>query len=140
MKDAQIERNGTTAKVTWKPASKDLGSLSEQGITGKFIVQYDIERELNAGQVLVMNGYFVHFFAPTNLPPLRKHVIFVLDISGSMWGRKMEQLKEAMTKILADLNSDDYLNIITFSSDVNVRFRKHAGPQNKNSQIAFNNF
>lgn len=115
-----IQRNGTTASVTWKPVSKDLASLLEQGVTGKFIVQYDIERELNAGQVLVNNGYFVHFFAPTNLPPLRKHVVFILDVSGSMWGRKIEQLKEAMNKILGDLNSDDYLNIITFSSDVNV--------------------
>lgn len=66
-----------------------------------------------------MNGYFVHFFAPENLKPLRKHVVFVLDTSGSMWGRRIEQLKEAMTKILADLTPDfDYFNILTFASDV----------------------
>ena len=70
----------------------------------------------------VMNGYFVHFFAPANLPPLKKHVVFVLDTSGSMWGRRMEQLKEAMNKILADLTPDDFFNIFTFSSEVVVRF------------------
>lgn len=68
-----------------------------------------------------MEGYFVHFFAPENLKPLRKHVVFILDISGSMWGRKMEQLKEAQKKILDDLNADDFFNIITFSGDVFVR-------------------
>jgi len=67
-----------------------------------------------------MNGYFVHFFAPENLPSLRKHVVFVLDTSGSMWGRRMEQLKEAMNQILADLTPDDFFNIFTFSSEVVV--------------------
>jgi secreted protein with Ig-like and vWFA domain len=67
-----------------------------------------------------MNGYFVHFFAPENLKPLRKHVVFVLDTSGSMWGRRMEQLKKAMSKILADLSTEDFFNILTFSSDVIV--------------------
>ncbi len=67
-----------------------------------------------------MEGFFVHFFAPENLQPLRKHVVFILDVSGSMWGRKMEQLKESQKKILDDLNHDDFFNIITFSSDVFV--------------------
>lgn len=69
-----------------------------------------------------MNGYFVHFFAPPDLPPLKKHIVFVLDTSGSMWGRRMEQLKEAMNQILADLTPDDFFNIFTFSSNVVVGF------------------
>lgn len=38
-----------------------------------------------------MNGYFVHFFAPTGLPKGQKTVAFVLDKSGSMYGRKFQQ-------------------------------------------------
>jgi len=68
----------------------------------------------------VNDGYFVHFFAPTNLKPLHKHIVFVLDVSGSMGGRKIEQLKEAMQKILDDLNDGDYFNIIEFSYSVTV--------------------
>jgi hypothetical protein len=68
-----------------------------------------------------MEGYFVHFFAPEDLKPLRKHVVFILDISGSMWGRKMDQLKDSQKKILEDLSTEDFFNIITFSSDVFVR-------------------
>jgi Mg-chelatase subunit ChlD len=68
----------------------------------------------------ISDGYFVHFFAPEDLPPLRKHVIFVLDVSGSMSGRKISQLKEAMTTILSDLNQGDLFSIVTFSTSVQV--------------------
>jgi len=40
----------------------------------------------------VSDGHFVHFFAPTNLSPLPKNIVFVIDISGSMWGVKMKQV------------------------------------------------
>lgn len=69
----------------------------------------------------VDEGYFVHFFAPEFLPKLRKHVVFVLDYSGSMEGRKLDQLKEAMIKILSDISSDDYFSIVIFQSYVEVR-------------------
>lgn len=69
----------------------------------------------------VNEGYFVHFFSPEELKPLKKHAIFVLDVSGSMDGRKIEQLREAMTAILDDLKEGDYFNLIAFSSDIKVR-------------------
>jgi uncharacterized protein YegL len=64
-----------------------------------------------------MDGYFVHFFAPDFLPTLPKHVIFVIDISGSMFGEKMKQTKDAMVTILDDLTEKDFFNIIVFSDD-----------------------
>jgi len=68
-----------------------------------------------------MEGYFVHYFAAENLPPLGKYVIFVLDISGSMGGRKLKQLKEYIKYILDDLSfQNDFFSIITFSSYVQV--------------------
>lgn len=41
----------------------------------------------------IVNGYFVHFFAPQGLPVVPKNVVFVIDVSGSMHGRKMEQVR-----------------------------------------------
>jgi inter-alpha-trypsin inhibitor heavy chain H1 len=42
----------------------------------------------------VVDGYFVHFFVPPdNLPNLPLDIVFVLDISGSMSGNKIKQLK-----------------------------------------------
>lgn len=45
----------------------------------------------------IVNGYFVHFFAPTNLQKLPKNIIFVIDISGSMSGREIEQVSYYIT-------------------------------------------
>lgn len=44
----------------------------------------------------IVNGYFVHFFAPQGLPVVPKNVVFVIDVSGSMHGRKMEQVLSSL--------------------------------------------
>lgn len=41
----------------------------------------------------IVNGYFVHFFAPMDLPRVAKNVVFVIDRSGSMHGTKMIQVR-----------------------------------------------
>uniref|UniRef100_A0A3Q2X266 Inter-alpha-trypsin inhibitor heavy chain H3 n=1 Tax=Haplochromis burtoni TaxID=8153 RepID=A0A3Q2X266_HAPBU len=84
-------------------------------IDGDFIVSYDVKREKNLGDIQIVNGYFVHFFAP-ELPKLPKNVVFVIDISGSMSGRKMEQTREAMLAILQQIHEDDHFAIILFDS------------------------
>lgn len=48
--------------------------------------------------------------------------MFVLDCSGSMFGRKIEQLREAMKIILGELNEKDYFNIVKFHSTVQVSY------------------
>ncbi|CAB3231305.1 unnamed protein product [Arctia plantaginis] len=100
---------------------------SPEGILGQFVVQYDVARPKD-GEVLVNDGYFVHFFAPTqsDLQPLNKHVVFVLDTSGSMMDRKIVQLREAMQTILSELNVGDYFSIVEFSSSVSVHDLKEA--------------
>lgn len=70
--------------------------------------------------MLLKDGYFVHFFAPTDIPALPKQVIFVLDTSGSMDGIRIKQLKEAMNSILSELKKEDIFNIVEFSSIVKV--------------------
>lgn len=69
---------------------------------------------------MLQDGYFVHFFAPNDLDPLPKHLVFVLDTSGSMQGRKIQQLKDAMMNILGDLRKEDMLSIIEFNDNVIV--------------------
>ena len=68
------------------------------------------------------DGYFVHFFAPANIDPLPKDVIFVIDKSGSMWGNKIVQLQQAMTKILTDMYTTDRFTVLAF--DNNMRWWK----------------
>ncbi|XP_034239234.1 inter-alpha-trypsin inhibitor heavy chain H4-like isoform X2 [Thrips palmi] len=105
----------------FEPSDSTRGDKhGDNGLNGQFSVQYDVDRKADGGQVVVNDGYFVHFFSPEELKPLKKHAIFVLDVSGSMDGRKIEQLREAMTAILDDLKEGDYFNLIAFSSDIKV--------------------
>ncbi|XP_070206409.1 inter-alpha-trypsin inhibitor heavy chain H3-like isoform X2 [Littorina saxatilis] len=104
----------TSAHIIYRPSPE---SLTEQG-AGWFVVQYDVDAQ-DAGQLLVVDGYFVHFFMPPDdLPPLPLDIVFVLDISGSMSGRKIQQLKDAMGIILDDLRSTDRFSILLFDSHV----------------------
>ena len=105
-----------SAIIVYNPNDDKQKQAGNKGILGQFVVQYDVQRALDGGEVQVVNGYFVHAVAPVGLPPVPKNVLFILDTSGSMIGRKIEQVKDAMYTILDDLRHDDLFNILTFSS------------------------
>ena len=47
------------------------------------LFRYDVDRQADSGsEIQVVDGYFAHFVAPEDLPPMAKHVIFVFDTSG----------------------------------------------------------
>ncbi len=54
-------------------------------------------------------------FSPTVTP---RDVTFVMDVSGSMVGAKLEQARKAGRALLAGLNPTDRFRLIAFSSDV----------------------
>uniref|UniRef100_A0AAY5L2B3 Inter-alpha-trypsin inhibitor heavy chain H3 n=1 Tax=Esox lucius TaxID=8010 RepID=A0AAY5L2B3_ESOLU len=83
-------------------------------IDGDFIIKYDVDSFV----FQIVNGYFVHFFAPSDLPRVPINVMFVIDRSGSMMGNKISQTREAMLTILDDLHEDDYFGIIVFDSTI----------------------
>uniref|UniRef100_A0A3Q1EED8 Inter-alpha-trypsin inhibitor heavy chain H3 n=1 Tax=Acanthochromis polyacanthus TaxID=80966 RepID=A0A3Q1EED8_9TELE len=87
-------------------------------IDGDFIIKYDVNRQTSLGDIQIVNGYFVHFFAPPDLPRVPKNVVFVIDRSGSMSGIKMQQTREAMLAILKDLHEEDYFALIPFDSSI----------------------
>uniref|UniRef100_A0A7N6BZQ8 Inter-alpha-trypsin inhibitor heavy chain H3 n=1 Tax=Anabas testudineus TaxID=64144 RepID=A0A7N6BZQ8_ANATE len=87
-------------------------------IDGDFIIKYDVNRAETLGDIQIVNGYFVHFFAPPDLPRVPKNVVFVIDRSGSMSGRKMEQTREALLSILKELHEEDYFALIQFDSEI----------------------
>ena len=111
-----IERpSPETATIVYTPDRKEQGE--DKGISARFVTQYDVEHAGISGDVLVVDGYFAHFMVPDNIPNiLPKDIIFVLDVSGSMYGQKIRQLIVAMNTILSDLKPKDRFNIITFSS------------------------
>ncbi|XP_027135463.1 inter-alpha-trypsin inhibitor heavy chain H3 isoform X2 [Larimichthys crocea] len=87
-------------------------------IDGDFIIKYDVKREESLGEIKMVNGYFVHFFAPPNLPRVPKNVVFVIDRSGSMSGTKIKQTREALEAILKDLHEEDHFALILFDSSI----------------------
>ncbi|EFA05400.2 hypothetical protein TcasGA2_TC015572 [Tribolium castaneum] len=117
-----------TVSVNIEPSSETIFRLTYEELLQRQNGQYELIINVHPGQivddlcveVLLRDGYFVHFFAPSGLQTLPKHVVFVLDHSGSMRGRKYEQLMQAMDKILSDLNPDDLFHIVRFSDDVSV--------------------
>ena len=112
-----IERpSPETATIVFTPDIKEQGD--GKGISARFVVQYDVEHAGISGDMLVVDGYFVHFMVPDNIPNiLPKDIIFVLDVSGSMYGQKIRQLKVAMKTILSALKPTDRFNIITFNHE-----------------------
>uniref|UniRef100_A0A8C9L6D4 Inter-alpha-trypsin inhibitor heavy chain H3 n=1 Tax=Serinus canaria TaxID=9135 RepID=A0A8C9L6D4_SERCA len=114
--------SGKKGHISFKPTlaqQRRCASCSESVLDGDFTVRYDVKRT-TPDNLQIVNGYFVHFFAPTNLPKLSKNIIFVLDTSGSMSGREIEQTKEAMLKILDDIKEDDFFNFILFDSEIST--------------------
>ncbi|XP_035003901.2 inter-alpha-trypsin inhibitor heavy chain H2 isoform X2 [Hippoglossus stenolepis] len=109
------------AHVVFKPnlqQQRKCENCSGSAVDGVFTVKYDVTRDSNAGELQVSDGHFVHFFAPSNLSPLPKNIVFVIDVSGSMWGVKMKQTVEAMQAILDDLTIDDHFSIVDFNHNV----------------------
>ncbi|XP_027859388.1 inter-alpha-trypsin inhibitor heavy chain H3a isoform X1 [Xiphophorus couchianus] len=87
-------------------------------IDGDFVIKYDVNRQEKVGDIQIVNGYFVHFFAPPDLPRVPKNVVFVIDRSGSMMGTKMAQTRDALVAILEDLHEEDHFALLQFDSDV----------------------
>ncbi|XP_007574610.1 inter-alpha-trypsin inhibitor heavy chain H2 [Poecilia formosa] len=117
----QVTATKDKAHVVFKPnlhQQRKCENCSGSAIDGIFSVKYDVTRDSNAGELQVSDLYFVHFFAPSNLSPLPKNIVFVIDVSGSMWGVKMKQTVEAMKAILDDLKMEDRFSIIDFNHNV----------------------
>ncbi|XP_075893065.1 inter-alpha-trypsin inhibitor heavy chain H3-like isoform X2 [Nelusetta ayraudi] len=97
---------------------KMCDSCGDEGLNGDLVILYDVNRNNSLGDIEISNGYFVHHFAPSNLVRLSKNVVFVINQSGSMHGRKIEQTRIALIHILNDLAEDDYFGVISFDSNL----------------------
>jgi Ca-activated chloride channel homolog len=65
-------------------------------------------------------GWFVARIVPRleRPPEIARDLVFVVDRSGSMSGRKLEQARAALVAGLATLKSGDRFDLVSFSSDV----------------------
>lgn len=85
------------------------------------------------------DGYFLLLASPgvdVNEKVLPKDVVFVLDTSGSMAGKKLEQAKKALQFCIENLNDNDRFEIVRFSTEVEPLFDKLAGASRANRDRA----
>ncbi|XP_018606723.1 inter-alpha-trypsin inhibitor heavy chain H4-like isoform X2 [Scleropages formosus] len=109
------------ARVLFAPTrqqQRQCPGCGADGLSGDLLIVYDVNRPKTKGDLQISQGYFVHYFAPTDVNRTSKNVVFIIDQSGSMHGRKIEQTREALLKILDDVPEDDHFALITFDSTV----------------------
>src|SRR5438094_3762681 len=86
------------------------------------------------------DGYFLLLASPgidakeTKVIP--KDVAFVLDTSGSMAGKKLDQAKKALLFCVENLNDNDRFEIIRFSTETEALFNKFAEASKANRSRA----
>ena len=108
-----------------------------------FRLFYDAAQgELNANVISYRgdpeeDGYFLLLASPqvrsakAERPP--KNVVFVVDRSGSMSGKKIEQVRDALTFVLNELHEGDLFNIVAYDSSVET-FRPEMERYNEDSR------
>lgn len=115
----EIKRaDDTHARVTYE-RSNDIPSSDfrllfdvQPGKLGASVVSYRPTDE---------DGYFLLLASPDlskDMVRIPKTVIFVVDKSGSMTGKKIEQAKAALKFVLNNLHEEDLFNIVAYDSAV----------------------
>ncbi|MEZ6073296.1 MAG: VIT domain-containing protein [Pirellulales bacterium] len=87
------------------------------------LLSYRPERSGSDGDDNDGDGYFLLLANPPiaerdDGQPLPKTVVFVVDRSGSMSGKKIEQAREALTFVLDNLREGDLFNIVAYDTEV----------------------
>ena len=92
------------------------------------IVNYSLRGNDIESGVMLYEGADENFFLMMVQPPKRvqkenippREYVFIVDVSGSMWGFPMEVTKKLMRNLIVNLNPSDKFNVVLFSSNLKV--------------------
>ncbi len=116
--DAKIQIDGNCAEATWSgDGVEPRGPFVLRSIPRKDGFDVSVLADRPAG---AEDGWFLARVVPRlDAPPkIPRDVVFVVDRSGSMEGKKMDQARAALLAGLATLRTGDRFQVISFSSDV----------------------
>jgi Ca-activated chloride channel homolog len=86
------------------------------------------------------DGYFLLLASPgidsKDQKVIPKDIVFVLDTSGSMAGKKLNQAKKALQFCVENLNEDDRFEVIRFSTEVDPLFNQLVTANHANRERA----
>ncbi len=110
----------TLADATWSGDLEVLLPLT-RGLVGMSLITHRPGSE--------RDGFFMVLVAPGQVTErtLRRDLVAVLDVSGSMSGEKLNQAKAALVQLVGALRSGDRFRLIAFSSTVRTPFLRLAG-------------
>ena len=109
------------------PASVRVTYTAREVLPDKdFLLYYSYAEDVVGADLLTYrtgeeDGWFLLLVTPARVreeTPLPKDLVLVIDRSGSMEGRKIEQAKEAAKFILEHLGEEDRFGVITFNEEV----------------------
>jgi len=118
--ELSIKKDGYT-KATVSCEEKNVGSSRD------FILYYTVPHDEIGFNVLTYkdgqeDGFFLAMISPNvseiSQPVIAKNILFVVDTSGSMWGKKMQQAQDALKFCLQNLNEHDRFNVIGFNYNI----------------------
>lgn len=135
---------------TWNGDSNVTVSLDQsEAISGNkdYVLEYSLAGDQIESGIILHEGEDENFFLLMLEPPARmepdsitpREYIFVLDISGSMFGFPLDTAKELITDLIGDLNSYDKFNVVLFAggSEKLSETSLSANQRNINDAIAF---
>lgn len=138
-----MDINGKMQEAELLPADKAVVGFEDKNVRPDTDFKLIFTREKNDIGINLLtyrnspdDGYYVLLASPgmemKNAKIQPKDICLVLDTSGSMAGKKMEQAKKALAFCLANLNADDRFDIIRFSTEADDFFEA-LKPANKDN-------
>jgi Ca-activated chloride channel family protein len=116
-------------------ANVELDPAEHSGGNRDFILRYRLAGEQIESGLLLFEGKDENFFLLTAQPPKRvtvdsmppREYIFIVDVSGSMYGFPLDISKKLVKELLTGLRPTDMFNVMTFSGASDL-FSEHSVP------------
>ena len=128
----------STAKI-------DLDKSEQYGGNRDYILRYRLEGDRIQSGILLYEGEKENFFLLTMQPPKRakarvldREYIFVVDVSGSMWGYPLDISKKLIKDLLGGLRPSDLFNVILFSGGSSIMAEQSVPANAENIKRAIN--
>ncbi len=108
----------TRAKATTK--SSPRCPIHKIGADGRFHLDLSVQYTLadNGTHDLATDGsYFVHFLSPESLTIFPKHIVCIADVTMDQGGNQLQQMQDALIRIINMLTDVDKFQLITYNGD-----------------------
>jgi len=127
-------------------ASVGLNSLEKKGGNRDYILRYQLSGEQVESGLLLYQGEKENFFLLMLQPPKRvtlaqipgREYIFIVDVSGSMYGFPLEISKKLLKDLIGKLRPSDRFNVVLFAGGSTVMSESSVPANADNTARALN--